>query len=147
MRAHEFMEGTIKLRGFGPQTVNPDAPATKFLRAVEEQCSFNPMNDHQLVYKNVAVIDVIRDFYDKEGAVELKDIRAIVKGGGAQAMEMLCGLADEFGCKLTLFAKGYAHVPTAKLYQYYQRFGFKSEFEARPEDLEHDGIEMERQPS
>jgi hypothetical protein len=143
--------GVIKLRGFGPKTVDPDSPATKMLRDVETQCAANPLNDRQLVYRNVAVFELFRDFDDREGSLELKDIRSIAKNGGKQTMDMLCGLADQYGVRLTLFAKGYAHTPTKALVQFYDGYGFQalddiSHLDHVTHGTPHDGVEMERAP-
>lgn len=136
----------IKLRGFGTRKINPDAPATKMRREVEALCELNPLNDDQLVYQNVAVLQLVRVIEDDDHSVGLKDIRAISPGGGKQALNMLCALADKHNVTITLYAKGYANVPTKALVPYYCKFGFEPEEGDENYDVETGGVPMRRAP-
>jgi hypothetical protein len=148
---HDLFEtGVIKLRGF--KVPEDNSPAKAFMRDVREQCYVNPLNDRALVWNNCAVLTLEISPSEPNTSVELKDIRAIEKGGGAKAMTMLCALADRHRVELYLYAKGYAHVPTANLVVYYKQFGFTDHgadlrYLDRVQDgEEHEGIDMSRAP-
>jgi hypothetical protein len=154
----DLFEAPIKLSGFA-RTFDPNSPATRCLREFETFCSENPLDHQALVFGNDAVIKVARGVSEPNDSVEIRDIRAIQKGGGAKALGTLCQIADKHGCSLYLHAKGYAHVPTAKLVPYYERFGFTHQAGdlsylddvAKTGDgfsdwEEHEGVDMERAP-
>lgn len=158
MRFREIIEAqTIKLRGFGSKPRDPNAPASKFLDELEEQCTINPLNDRAIVWQNKAVLVIGRSPSEPHDHVELNDIHAMVRGGGALAMKMLCELADKHGVSLYLYAKGYDTVPTKKLVEFYKRFGF-DDFGVDLRYLDdvaklpggawedHEGVDMERKP-
>lgn len=142
MRWKEINE-VLKLRGFGSVPVDLNSPSTKFIRAVEAECPTNPLNDRALVFNNKAVF-VLRRNRVSDSTVELQDIRAMQRGGGAECMKYLCGLADSFGVTLELYAYGYDNVPTSQLVKYYTKFGFSIERRGMNNE---DGVDMKRSPS
>ena len=80
-----------------------------------------------------------------DGALHISDVMAIEgrQGGGTEAMNLLCQLADKHNVKITLTAKAYtndpAHMSTPQLKKWYERFGFQVE-----EDFWEDGEPMYR---
>ena len=74
---------------------------------------------------------------DEADEVDLDDIQSKAAGAGAKAMQAICDLADQHNVTISLYAEGYAHVPTAKLVEYYKRFGFqeRNEYMGEGQDM------------
>jgi hypothetical protein len=64
-----------------------------------------------------------------DGRMIVKDLVAIDRGAGRNAMEMICAAADRHGVTLVLFAVPLAirgkKMPTSTLENFYSRFGFE----------------------
>jgi hypothetical protein len=107
--------------------------ADQFLDEVWRQTTPHPFSRGERIFNNASIITVRPDVDDRETAVHISDIVSIYpgQGGGRDALKFIIGLADQFGVKLTLFAKAYMVGPRAKtlpktkdLVAWYGRYGF-----------------------
>ena len=74
--------------------------------------------------------------------IHIHSMDSHVRGSGSLALKKLCEIADECEVGLNLIAFGYADTPTAKLVEWYTRYGFVSGMGNRT-----DGYRMRRDPA
>lgn len=119
----------------------------KVMAAIEE---WNSLTHEHPLNRSARLTDgasVEVSYFD--GALHLSDVMAIGvprKGGGTQAVKLLCDLADKHGVKITLTAKAYTdgHMSTDQLKSWYERFGFQEEEDSFGDEEE--GYDMVRYP-
>lgn len=120
-----------------------DTPAARFMAEFTTNTESNMFNPRQRVF-GMAVIELSHSINDRAAAIHISDMVSREKGEGSKALAFLCQLADAHGVTLELFAKGYADTPTAKLHEWYGRYGFVDAPDYYGDDDE--GYEMVRQP-
>jgi hypothetical protein len=117
--------------------------AEAFMRDLETVTQEHPFTRGMRYFEDGPVLVSIHpDDYHGPDVVSLDDIQSKAPGAGAKAMQTICGIADAHDVTIILYAKGYAHVPTEKLVEYYERF----DFFVTTNHGEGEGVDMERHP-
>lgn len=137
---NEVVEPPVIMLGSNPAKAKCMAALDEWHEITHE----HPLNRSARLTDNAAV-EV--SYFD--GALHLSDVAAIGvprSGGGTQALQMLCDLADKHGVKITLTAKAYTenHMSTRQLKKWYERFGFHEDEDSFGD--EYDGYDMLRYP-
>lgn len=132
-------ETRIVLRG-GP---TGETPVSRFMAEFVARTQESMFNHRQRVF-GMAVIELSPSINDRSSGIHIDDLLSNVKGEGTKALAMICELADAHGVTLDLFAMGYAKTPTAKLIEWYRRFGFIPDPDSIGDEVE--GMDMIRKP-
>lgn len=134
-----LVEALIKI-GSNPAKAKVEA----YLDELHSTTADHPMNPRLRLLSNAAV-----EVSSFDGMVHISDILALDpgKGGGKEALQFLCKLADKHGVKIHLTAKAYLddRLSTAELKTWYERYGFTEEEDSFGDD--HEGYDMIRYPS
>jgi hypothetical protein len=112
--------------------------AQRFMQEFEDSTQEHPFTRGMRYFVDGPVLVTIRIGTDDE--VTVQDIQSKARGAGTKALKTICAIADTHDVNISLYAKGYADVPTDKLVEYYSRF----DFEVR--DEQEDGVDMIRYP-
>jgi hypothetical protein len=99
--------------------------AQRFMSDFEGVTQEHPFTRGMRYFEDGPVLMHMSASDDFDDEVELRDIQSKARGAGARALKTICDIADERDVSIDLYAQGYAHVPTLKLVEYYQRFGFE----------------------
>lgn len=114
-----------------------------FMADYEENTSEHPINHRARLVQGAAM--EVRPF---DGMIHISDIMSLKQGGGREALELLCNLADKHGVKMGLTAKSYQSqrpgLDTNQLKAWYERHGFVEDEDTFGDDEQ--GYDMIRWP-
>lgn len=114
-----------------------------FMAEYEENTGEHPLDRGARLLSNASI-----EVSSFDGMIHISDVRALTpqQGGGTEAMNFLCDLADKHGVKMHLTAKAYSEgrMSTAQLKDWYERFDFHEDEDSFGDD--HEGWDMIRYP-
>lgn len=111
--------------------------AGAFLEDFKAMTHEHPFTRDMRYFEEGPVLVKMSPSRDEADEVNLDDIQSKAAGAGAKAMQAICDLADKHNVTISLYAEGYAHIPTPKLVEYYKRFGFeeRNEYMGEGQDM------------